>query len=82
LGILGANSADTTVGRCNGHTLNVPGFIARGETLQMELEQAAAAEEYEKLRKYGMFWSCWIKKERMDNCSFFTIVIANKGKTI
>jgi bifunctional DNase/RNase len=48
LGDNGVISADTTVGKFNGHTPNVPGFIARRETLQMELEQAVAAEEYEK----------------------------------
>jgi bifunctional DNase/RNase len=49
IGDNGTISADTTVGRCNDHIPpHVPGFIARRETLRMELDQAVAAEEYEK----------------------------------
>jgi bifunctional DNase/RNase len=44
----GAISADTIVGKVDDHTPNMPGFITRRETLQRELEQAVAAEEYEK----------------------------------
>jgi hypothetical protein len=44
----GAISADNIVGKINGHTPNMPGFIARRETLRRELEQAVATEEYEK----------------------------------
>jgi bifunctional DNase/RNase len=43
-----AISADNTIGKFNDHIPAVPGSIARRETLQRELEQAVAAEEYEK----------------------------------
>jgi bifunctional DNase/RNase len=48
VGDTGALSADTSTGKLNGPTPDAPGFIAPRETLQMELEQAVAAEEYER----------------------------------
>ncbi len=41
-------SADTDIRKLNGHDPDLFGFIARRETLQLELNRAVAAEEYEK----------------------------------
>ncbi|MDR2738595.1 MAG: bifunctional nuclease family protein [Treponema sp.] len=64
----GTISADTTVGKFYGHIQNVPGFIARRETLQMELEQAVAAEEYEKAAEIRNVLAL-LDKERKDGQS-------------
>jgi bifunctional DNase/RNase len=47
-GAIFADNADNIVGKINGHTPNMSGFIARRETLRRELELAVATEEYEK----------------------------------
>jgi bifunctional DNase/RNase len=44
----GGISADTVIGKLYGAEPEMPGFIARRETLQLELDQAVAAEEYER----------------------------------
>jgi bifunctional DNase/RNase len=42
------NSADTMAGKFTDAGSDLPGFIARRESLRMELDQAVAAEEYER----------------------------------
>jgi bifunctional DNase/RNase len=48
VGDAGGISADTITGSFPGFEPDLPGFIARRETLQLELDQAVAAEEYER----------------------------------
>jgi bifunctional DNase/RNase len=48
VGDSGTISADTDMSRFKGTDPERPGFIARRETLRMELDQAVAAEEYER----------------------------------
>ncbi|MDR2020362.1 MAG: bifunctional nuclease family protein [Treponema sp.] len=64
----GTISTDITVGKLYGHIPDVPGFIARRETLQMELEQAVAAEEYEKAAEIRDVLAL-LDKERKDRQS-------------
>jgi bifunctional DNase/RNase len=45
---VGAISADTVISKFDGAASEMPDFIARRETLRMELDQAVAAEEYER----------------------------------
>jgi bifunctional DNase/RNase len=44
----GTLPADSIIGRFDDVEPEIPGFIARRETLRMELDQAVAAEEYER----------------------------------
>jgi bifunctional DNase/RNase len=48
MGDAGEISADTSISRLKGAEPERPGFVARRETLRMELDQAVAAEEYER----------------------------------
>jgi protein-arginine kinase activator protein McsA len=48
MGGSGEISADTIAGKFEGAEGELPGFIARRESLKVELDQAVASEEYER----------------------------------